>query len=134
MWLKMAKKGETRYMSIIEQLQEIRKEQEMKADLSYNLTPRQWKVYNYLKQYAVGVENARSAETIVYVLQYDYDIGTEYDKRQLRHDIRAIRATMPRRIGSSSKGYWLMTSDDEIIGTSMMMKQFCSTKTKKTQA
>jgi len=113
-------------MSIIEQLQEIKKEQDMKVDLSYNLTPRQWKVYNYLKQYAIGVENARSAETIVWVLQYDFDISADYDKRQLRQDIRAIRTTMPRRVGSSSKGYWLMTSDDEIKGTSMMMKQFIS--------
>jgi hypothetical protein len=114
-------------MSIIEQLQEVVKEQE-RVNLGYQMPTRAWALYEYLKDRCVGVNNAKSAEDIVEYLkaQYPHIYNDEYDTRQLRHDIRKIRTTLPRRIGSSSKGYWLMTSDDEIKGTSMMMKQFVS--------
>lgn len=107
-------------MDIVEELHGIVAEQEA-VDLGYKLDPTQWRLYNYLKRFCVGVENAENAAKIA------FGIGiADYEKRQLRKDIRTIRTTLPRRIGSSSKGYWLMTSDDEIKGTSMMVKQFVS--------
>jgi len=114
-------------MSIIEQLQEIARERE-RVDLTYNLSSRAWALYNYLKDYCVGSDNAKQAETLVNELKYTYPnlFSAEYDKRQLRNDIRKIRTTLPRRVGSSSIGYWLLTSDDEIKGTSLMIKQFVS--------
>jgi len=108
-------------MSIIEELRAIVAEQEQ-VDLGYDLTPRQWRLYDWLKGYCVGIENAKGADEIVKSVKQNDD----YDNRQLRKDIRALRTTLPRRIGSSSKGYWLMTSDDEIKGTSLLVSQFLS--------
>jgi len=112
-------------MDIIEELQAIVAEQEQ-VDLGYDLPTRAWVLYEYLKDKCVGFDNAKSAKELVGIIRNNYDNTFEYDERQLRKDIRALRTTLPRRIGSSSKGYWLMTADDEIKGTSLLVSQFLS--------
>lgn len=112
-------------MSIIEQLQEIVSEQR-KEELKYKMKSRAWRVYQYLKANCVGEDNAKQSYDVVRAIKNNYDNQIEYTERTLRQDIRHIRTTMPRRIGSSSKGYWLMTSDDETKGTKLLEKQFIS--------
>lgn len=119
-------------MSIIEQLQEIAKEEEIKEkdndELVYQMPTRAWQVYKYLKTHCVGEKKKQSAEKIVNYLKGNtvFDFGKDYDKRQLRSDIRKIRTTLPRRIGSSSSGYWLMTNEDMEKGTKLLESQFVS--------
>jgi len=119
-------------MDIIEQLAEISRENELRdsinEELTYKMKTRTWKVYYYLKGQCVGENNKQQAETIVKALKEShYELfSDDYDKRALRSDIRKIRTTLPRRIGSSASGYWLMTTDDEQKGTQLLEKQFIS--------
>lgn len=120
-------------MDIIEELHKIKAEEEISetkytSELKYKMSSRAWRIYIYLKSWCVGEKNAKQCSYIVKELRgIDTDLFDEdYSERTLRYDIRKIRTTMPRRIGSSSKGYWLMTSFDDTKGTKLLEKQFIS--------
>lgn len=75
---------------------------------------RYMKVYTYLKENCVGYENAISGERLCNELKIKFPqaFGEEYSKVCLQADIRKLRFSMDRKIGSSPKGYWLVTSED----------------------
>lgn len=73
---------------------------EFKFTNVFNLTPKQWTLYRWLKDNAVGSVNVKSGDFIKAQLNYP-------SKIQLRADIRALRINCMRKISSNLKGYYL---------------------------
>lgn len=65
-----------------------------------NLTPSQWKLYNFLKDNAVGKTNIKTGKQIMACLGYK-------NLASVQLDIRALRISTSRKIASNSNGYWL---------------------------
>lgn len=76
--------------------------------MTAKLNPRQWKIYNYLKNHCVGKENKMQGSEICRELGIEYTIT-------FKKDIHAIRncETITRRIGSDPTGYWLMLENED---------------------
>ena len=74
------------------------------------LNSTQWAIYELLKIYAVGKENAKHASWIIETLQLE-----NYSERKIRHDIKAIRSSdvITRKIGSGAYGYYLAVDSSE---------------------
>lgn len=79
------------------------------------LNARQWMIYEYLKQNCVGKENRKQGAEIISTLQEKGVLPEKYDTVALKRDIKLIRMnqTITRRIGSSSRGYWLMLENED---------------------
>ena len=75
---------------------------------------RYMRVYDYLKENCVGYENRMSGENLCaeLMVKYPHAFGDDYSKVCLQADIRKLRFNMERKIGSSNKGYWLLTSEE----------------------
>lgn len=72
----------------------------------YNLTSKQWALYNWLKKHAVGSENVKSGSLICEELGYS-------DKIHLRIDMRELRIKCNRKISSNNRGYYLPINKDD---------------------
>lgn len=82
--------------------------------MSHKLTPREWHIYEYLKDNCVGINNAKKSKEICEELMKKYP--SEFAKVvSIKVDIHNLRNSplITRQIGSNSQvGYWMAVSTD----------------------
>lgn len=80
-----------------------------------------YRLYDYLKENAVGEVNKKSACQIILALNEHFKSRQSVEKA-----IQILRVSMDRKIGSATSGYWLMCSDDKTDGFAYIRNQAVS--------
>ena len=80
-----------------------------------------YKLYDFLKQHAVGEKNKKSAAQIILALNDLFNTRQDVERA-----IQILRISEDRQIGSNTNGYWMICESDETDGYQYIKNQAIS--------